>query len=151
MKDLKALKDQYEKLGDEIEMLEKEYKKEWVLCSKTGRVGFFLFPKDRSFEGFSYLYDTIEPVTAESLARFLTKKATRYDWKEILREFPDAICATTDYNGRFDVWSQEVPFNKTSGEWGRLRALVCLTQGSPRIIDIPENAAETLERRPDYI
>ena len=151
MKDLKALKDQYKKLGDEIERLEKEDKNEWVLYSKTGRVGFFLFPKDRSFEGLSDLYDTIEPVTAESLARFLTKKATRYDWSKIVKEYPRAVYATTDSDGRLDVWDKIPVFSKIDGRWKEQISGECLSRGPAVIIDRPYNAEETLEKRPDYI
>ena len=49
-----------------------------------------------------FAWDHIEPVTQELLNQFLFK--TRYDWKAILEKYPSAKYATTDENGRVDVW-----------------------------------------------
>ena len=149
MKDLNELKGQYKKLGDEIKRLEKEDKTEWVICWKTGRVGYFLFPKDRSFEGFSYLYDTVEPVTVENMARFLPKKTTRYDWAKIVKEYPRVQWAATDYDGRIDLFIDKPIIKEQYKQWytgKNVSPLVCCYGDA----GFTNDWSDSLERRPDY-
>ena len=88
------------------------------------------------------------PFTPELAARFFPK--TRYGWAKIVKDYPEAKWATTDENGRVDVWQKEP--NMYKGSWGHGQALYCLSCGDGycRIGPAPD-WRDSLEARPEWI
>ena len=91
-----------EKLGKEIEALEKAEELDLYLMQ--------------------YQYGV--PVTKALFDRFLPETVSRYDWDDILEKVPNAVCATTDENGRKDVWLSVPEVGSTSWAYGSLANVI---------------------------
>ena len=74
---------------------------------------------------FANSWEHCVPFTPELAARFFSK--TRYDWAKIVKEYPEAKWASTDENGRIDLWRKEPAGGEHS--WGVGQALYCVTCG----------------------
>jgi hypothetical protein len=89
-------------------------------------------------------YDHVEPVTAENLARFLPKPATRYDWSKA----PEwAQWAARDFSGKA-YWYDQEPFMGRANEW--FVATLCWRRTEDKdILDSCGDWRDSLERRPE--
>ena len=121
MNKLEKLEEQYKKLGEEIQALKKEeefvpgWYMYWDDGMKERRVNWV---KNKTvLSNTKVAWDHVEPVTQELLNQFLPKPKTRYDWEAILEKYPNAKYATTDEDGRVDLWETMPAVEKRLCKW----------------------------------
>ena len=90
-------------------------------------------------------WGTSSPFTPELAARFFPK--TRYDWAKIVKDYPEAKWATTDDDGRCDLW-HEKPGMTSQGAWdcGHL-----ISSGGYAQLGNTPDWRDSLEARPEWI
>ena len=118
MNKLEKLEEQYKKLGEEIQALKKEdeFVPGWYIMWDNGVPNQFHIEYWEQPINVRGMYMFCEPVTQELLNRFLPKQ-TRYDWKAILEKYPNAKYATTDEDGRVDLWRTMPEVDKWAHKW----------------------------------
>ena len=147
-KDLSKLKEQYEALGREIKALE-TFVPGWFVYYKAPFDAGVCYCSNKDSYTIAWLaFGPLERFTAEIASRFIDKPKTRYDWPEIIKEYPEAQWASTDEDGRVDLWVNQ-PSQGESG-WYRADAGHLVAGGYARAPSTPD-WADSLEKRPDWI
>ena len=110
---------------------------------ETPTLFYFACNSDKSDAVEAYLH--VVPFTPELAARFFPK--TRYDWAKIVKEYPEAKWASTDDDGRCDLW-HEKPDMTSVGVWdgGHL-----ISQGGYAQLGSVPDWIDSLEARPEWI
>lgn len=83
---------------------------------ETPTLFYFACNSDKSDAVEAYLH--VVPFTPELAARFFPK--TRYDWAKIVKEYPEAKWASTDEDGRVDVWETKPTIRSDCWDGGEL-------------------------------
>ena len=152
MNKLEKLEEQYKKLGEEIEALKKEdeFVPGWYIMWGNGVPNQFHIEYLKYKQNVKGLFDYCEPVTQELLNQFLPK--TRYDWKTIVEKYPNAKYATTDENGRVDLWRIMPEVDKWERKWLR-QETGPITTGLGGYINVGKTSdwEDSLEEKPDNI
>jgi len=122
---------------DEDEPTNKEYGTSLDYCADLS-----------DYEWNASAWEHITPFTPELAARFFSK--TRYDWAKIVKDYPEAKWASTDLDGRVDVWKKEP--GEYTNSWGQGQAGYCLTCGDGYCrIGCTPDWRDSLEARPEGI
>ena len=156
MNKLEKLEEQYKKLGEEIQALKKEneFVPGWYMYWDNCEVPTYLIKKFISVEDLTRVqkgWDHVEPVTQELLNQFLPKQ-TRYDWKAILEKYPNAKYATTDENGRVDLWGTMPEVDKWARKWLRQETdPITVWLGGHINVGKTPDWEDSLEKRPENI
>lgn len=88
-----------------------------VTTSPMGCKLTFLDDEDE-IDAFLEEWEHCEPFTPELAARFFPK--TRYDWAKIVKKYPEAKWASTDEDGRVDVWETKPTIRSDCWDGGKL-------------------------------
>ena len=149
MTKLNELKAQYEELGKQIEEMEAKaaFKPGWYIANGEDATEYrltFIDYKDR-LDFMNTMYQTVEPVTAETLARFLPAKKTRYDWSKA----PDwaKIAIINEHGTPFmGTYSNAVP---EGCGWEGIGEGHWTLANSDFVIDATGDWRDSLERKPE--
>lgn len=93
------------------------------------------------------VYGNDEPIIEYSTRITWREHKTRYNWPEIIKQYPEARWASTDLDGRVDIW-EKAPRRTCNGWIGITRNIV--TGGYARA-PLTTDWADSLEKRPDYL
>ena len=82
---------------------------------KGGGAGLFHCAEVSEKDDLDAAWDNAAPFTPELAARFFPK--TRYGWAKIVKEYPEAKWASTDLEGRVDIWSDKPSPSQVLPHW----------------------------------
>jgi hypothetical protein len=142
------LKKEQEKLREELN--KPEFIPRWYLIWDNNIEHRILvnIKTQETFENRKQLWDHVEEATSASLAQFLPTTKTSYNWPEIIKQYPEAQWASTDEDGRVDLWKNKP--EAYSNYWGSARERHLVT-GGYTYGSLTPDWADSLEKRPDYL
>jgi len=153
MNKLEKLEEQYKKLGEEIQALKKkdEFVPGWYIMWGNGVPNQFHIEYWEQPINVRGMYMFCKPVTQELLNQFLSKPKTRYDWKTILEKYPNAKYATTDEDGRVDLWETMPAVEKWERKWLRQETDYLTCWHGYINVGKTSDWEDSLEEKPDNI
>jgi hypothetical protein len=151
MNKLSKLKEQYAKLGEEIEALEKEFEPGWYACWYNNTSYYYVdfIPTNVSLSLRLSTWDNVVKIDKDAFDKLLKPKTTIYDWSKI----PEwATIAVMNESGKVFCGDYETASIFTDGWEGHRRG--CSGRGwesieEDCILNPPNDWKNSFERRPE--
>ena len=151
-KEIESLKARQAELARELNKLDGQIKKLETEQTEKYRIGAEFVPGweiveiELNSNGSSF--KKILTIIQETKGQIYTPH-TRYNWPEILKKYPEAQWASTDADGRVDLWQVEPEPDQEGKKWIGIRCLTVLG-GYCRYIN-GKGWRGSIEKRPDNL